>query len=100
VERLDLPNKDTGEWREAIIEDRRTPVSEQVAFRCDFPAWLGQLSCRNRRIAESLAVGYGTSEVAKRFNVTSARVSELRRELHKSWSSFQGEPEIAAHAAA
>jgi hypothetical protein len=45
-------------------------------------------------------VGYGTSEVAKRFNVTSARVSELRRELHKSWSSFLGEPTEEEHAAA
>ena len=33
--------EDSGMGRaEAIVEDRRTPVPDQVAFRIDFPAWL------------------------------------------------------------
>ena len=32
-------------------------VPDIVAFRCDFGAWLAQLPRRNRRIAESLAIG-------------------------------------------
>jgi hypothetical protein len=27
---------------EEVVEDYRTPVAEQAAFRCDFPAWLGR----------------------------------------------------------
>ncbi|MBL7134927.1 MAG: hypothetical protein ISS78_12570, partial [Phycisphaerae bacterium] len=40
VERLDKQDKDTGRWKEAVVEDHRTPVPDQAAFRIDFPAWL------------------------------------------------------------
>jgi len=33
VERLDRFDKESGEWIEAIVEDARTPVPDQVAFR-------------------------------------------------------------------
>ncbi len=38
VERLDRFDQVTGQWKEAIVEDHRTPVPDQVAFRIDFPA--------------------------------------------------------------
>ena len=38
VERLDHFDKDAKEWGEAIVEDHRTPVPDQVAFRIDFPS--------------------------------------------------------------
>ena len=46
---------------------------------------------RNRRIAVSLAVGNRTKEVARQFRLSPGRVSQLRRELHDSWQTFQGE---------
>ncbi len=95
VERLDHYDKDAGEWLEAIVEDPQTPVPDQVAFRIDFPRWLDLLTKRNRRIAEALAVGYSTSEVARRFKVSPGRISQLRRELLQSWQMFHGEPAIA-----
>jgi hypothetical protein len=48
VERLDRFDHDTGQWREAIVEDHRTPVPDQVAFRIDFPAWLDSLTKAKR----------------------------------------------------
>src|SRR3972149_3162513 len=33
VERLDRFDKESGEWIEAVVEDRRTPRPDQVAFR-------------------------------------------------------------------
>jgi len=48
--------------------------------------------------AESLAVGNRTGDVAKRFNVSAGRVSQLRRELAESWRAFVGDepaPEAA-----
>ena len=36
---------------EAIVEDPRTPVPDQVAFRIDFPKWLDGMPRRNRKIA-------------------------------------------------
>jgi hypothetical protein len=91
VERLDRFDKDDGQWIEAVVEDLHTPVPDQVAFRCDFPAWLKSLTRRNRRIAEALSLGHTTGDVAKRFGVSPGRISQLRREMHDSWHEFHGE---------
>ena len=96
VERLDRFDRETDEWAEAIVEDRRTPVPDQVAFRIDFPNWLTRLSRRNRRIAEALAMGNSTSHVAKRFKLSPGRISQLRGELYRSWQNYHGDPAAAA----
>ena len=99
VEHLDRFDKDTGEWLEIIVEDHRTPVPDQVAFRIDFPAWLGLLPRRNRRIAMALGLGNSTSQVAKRFRLSSGRVSQLRQELYLSWKDFHCEDPSCRRAA-
>ena len=91
VERLDRFDATTASWTEAVVEDHHTPVFDQVAFRIDFPEWLARLSSRDRRIAESLATGTTTQDVAARFGISAGRVSQLRRELHGSWRDFRGE---------
>ena len=91
VERLDRFHKESGEWLEAIVQDTRTPVPDQVAFRIDFPAWLNSQTKRNRRIAEALAVGSTTGEVARRFKLSPGRISQLRQQFHQSWQEFQGD---------
>lgn len=96
VKRLDRFEKESGEWREIIVEDTRTPVPDQVAFRIDFPAWLNSQTKRNRRIVEALAIGDTTGEVARRFTVSSGRISQLRRQFHESWREFHGDTASAA----
>lgn len=97
VERLDRFDDTRGEWMEAVVEDRRTPILEQVAFRCDFPQWLKHLPARSRQVAQELAIGHSTGDVAKRFGLTPGRISQMRRELHQSWEEFhQGLPEDRA----
>jgi hypothetical protein len=91
VERLDKYDSAAGEWEEIIIEDRHATPADVVAFRCDFSDWLASLTRRDRRIAETLALGNRTSDVAKRFKVSAGRVSQLRRELAASWRAFVGE---------
>jgi hypothetical protein len=91
VKRLDHRDKETGEWREILIEDRRAGPAETAAARIDFSEWLGILPARQRRIAKLLATGESTGAVAKRFKVSSGRISQLRRELKTSWETFQGE---------
>jgi hypothetical protein len=92
VERLDVFDEEENAWAEAVIQDTRTAtVPDIVSFRCDFPAWLNTLRRRDRRIAETLALGHSTSQVAKRFDVSPGRVSQLRRELAGSWREFVGE---------
>jgi transposase-like protein len=48
-------------------------------------------AARLRKIALTLARGESTSEAAKKFGVTPARVSQLRLWLKESWEQFQGE---------
>jgi DNA-directed RNA polymerase specialized sigma subunit len=91
VERLDQFNSADGEWMEQVVEDKRSGPAETAAMRIDFTEWLSQLPKRIRQIAKRLAVGESTGEVANCFQVSSARVSQLRRELHTAWNTFQSE---------
>ena len=91
VWRLDRYDTEQEQWIEAVVEDHRTPVADQVWFRIDFPEWLSRLASRQRRIARALAVGNSTSDVANQFGISPGRVSQIRRELYQSWRSFHGE---------
>jgi hypothetical protein len=92
VERLDHFDDEENGWRQAVVVDTRSsPVPDVVAFRCDFSDWLASLPRRDRHIAESLAVGNRTSEVAKKFDVSDCRISQLRGELKRGWEEFVGD---------
>jgi hypothetical protein len=91
VERLDRFDEEENAWTEAVVEDRTAGPAEIARTRIDFNAWLKHLPRRNRRIAEALAAGQNTGDVAERFNVSAGRISQLRRELHRSWQEFLGE---------
>jgi hypothetical protein len=98
VESIERFDEEEDCWKEAVLVDTRlSPVPDVVAFRCDFADWLQSLWERDRHIAESLAIGNRTSEVARHFDVSEGRVSQLRRELARSWREFVGdEPATAA----
>jgi len=91
VERLDRYDEQEAAWQEVLVEDRTCTPGDLAASRIDFPAFLATLSTRNRRIAETLASGETTSEVARFFRLSRARVSQLRGELHQAWRRFHGE---------
>ena len=91
VESLDTFDDTQGDWRAALVEDRRAGPAEIAAARIDLAAWLRLLSRRNRRIATSLARGESTCDVARQFHLSAARVSQLRGELEESWLAYQGE---------
>jgi hypothetical protein len=90
VERIDRLSKNSGEWREVLVEDRHASPAEIAAIRVDFCDWLNSLSLRDRRIAEQLAIGETSGRVARMFAVSTGRISQLRRELLRSWSEFTG----------
>lgn len=93
VQRLDRYDPEEGCWQEVVVEDYRTPVPDQVAFRIDFRDWLDSFPRRERQIAETLAEGHSTTDVARRFGLSLGRVSQLRREFEQSWLAFQSEEE-------
>lgn len=73
---------------EALTDNNRSAVPDQVVFRCDFPAWVRRRGGRDRRLIRALMVGERTLDVARRFGLSPARVSQLRREFRADWLAF------------
>jgi hypothetical protein len=65
-----------------------TPVPEQVCFRIDFPAWLRTLTGRERRLIRAMARNERTLDLSRQFEVSPARISQLRREFQEGWERF------------
>jgi hypothetical protein len=91
IERLDRFDRRSDQWREVLVEDWRSGPDEIAAIRIDFADWLKTLSTRDRKLAETLAMGETTGRVARTFRISAARVSQLRRELCANWRRFVGE---------
>ena len=65
------------------------PPSESVPGWMDYKVWLSRYDHRKRGIAECLAVGGTTQEVARQFGVSDGRISQMRREFKRDWERFQ-----------
>ena len=68
-----------------------TPVPENPAdvagLWIDYQAWLARYDARKRKIAQALAVGGRTGEVAGiEFGVTAGRIAQMRREFERDWN--------------
>ena len=100
LQRLDRYDAEEQAWREVLVEDRRAGPADTAAARIDFDAFIGSLSERERRIALKLATGESTGLVAKLFQVSAARISQLRRQLMEKWRAFQGEATVTTGASA
>lgn len=88
--------RDTGDWREMVVEDRHTGPDEVASTRIDFREWLSTLSGKEREIAELLSTGESTREVAQQHQLSPGRISQLRRKFQSTWNEFQGlTPEAA-----
>lgn len=83
--------RQSGNWIDAMVEDKRAAVADQVAAKMDVGAWFATLTKRMKEIAKDLAFGCTTSEVAKKYGVTAGRISQMRRVLEESWAAFQQE---------
>src|SRR5262249_31834442 len=85
-----------GQQQQDVLEERlrdntQTPVPEQVCFRLDFPAWLETLTARERRMVGEMANCERTLDISRRFEVSPARISQMRGELHEDWQRFCGD---------
>jgi len=96
LERLDKFDQSEDQWQEILLEDRRAGPFDIVRTKLDVAAWLRSLPSKLRRIAKTLANGDRTSDVAKKFNLSAGRISQIRAELAHSWRRFIGDdPELA-----
>jgi hypothetical protein len=78
-------------FEERLRDNSQTPVLDQVCFRIDFPAWLTTLTPRERRLVHEMAQNERTLDLSQRFELSPARISQMRRELHNDWARFCGE---------
>ena len=63
-----------------------------MCFKLDFLAWLASLTERDRGIVEDLMIGERTLDVANKYNMSAARISQKRREFHRDWQIFWDVP--------
>jgi hypothetical protein len=89
LDRLDHYDEEAGEWREIVIPDNRYPVSDCVAFRIDYPAWVRRFTRRDQRMIAALARSERTQDVAEKFDISPGRVSQKRMEYCEDWHLFQ-----------
>lgn len=54
-------------------------------FRIEFGDWFDSLNERNKAIAYCFVRGDSANDIADRFNISTARVSQIRQELRTSW---------------
>ena len=80
-----------GAWRQQAVAGRRDPVPDTACFRIDFERWLDRLTGRDRAVIAALAAGERVTAMARRFGISAARVSQLRRKFEQDWREFQGE---------
>jgi DNA-binding NarL/FixJ family response regulator len=74
-----------------LVEDRGASPAEIALTRIDFEAWVATLAPRQQTVASALAESYTLTEIAMNLNVTVGRVSQIRKELARSWDKFHGE---------
>lgn len=87
-----LEATELNKWQDLVVEDRRASPAEVAGFKIDFAAWLKRLKRPKRQVALRLVAGDTTSEVAGHFQLSPARVSQLRKELQIDWNKFQEVP--------
>jgi hypothetical protein len=78
-------------FEERLADNTVTPPCDAAAFRVDFPVWISSLSERDRGLIGLLMRDERTQDVARKFAVSPARISQKRREFHEDWLLFHGE---------
>jgi hypothetical protein len=89
------PERSPVAWRDWLASESGYGPADEAAFRIDFAAWLDELPARKRRVAELLAGGLRTCDVAIQLGVTASAISQAREWLARSWVQFQGVTEGA-----
>lgn len=79
------------DWSDLVLASRRVSPADQACFNVDFQQWFNQWPLRQRRIINALAAGHGTKAVARQFDISAPRVSQLRRQYRLNWQQFQGQ---------
>lgn len=75
-------------WILFLIPSSRSNPADNAGMRHDFAYFLESLTPRLRAIACALAAGYSTHFVARMFNLTPGRISQMRSKLRDIWNDL------------
>lgn len=91
--RNELPHNrdDESSILDNLRDNTTTPTADAAAFRVDFPAWQERIGPRKARIAEDMAQGDNTGEIAQKHRLSAGRISQLRRELKEDYDEFHAD---------
>ena len=74
---------------EATANDGRYPIHRTVALRIDFfQTWLARQTPRDQQIIKDMAYGETTNDLARKYGVSAACISQYRRKYANSWYEF------------
>jgi len=80
-------------FEERLRDNAVTPPPDAAAFRIDFPSWLCTRAERDRRLIADMMLDERTLDLAERYGLSPARISQLRREFMDDWLLFCGDRE-------
>lgn len=78
-----------GDLSEAVEDSVKSSPPDAAAFRVDFGEFLSSLDDRRQKIIRLMAKREPTSALARQFNVSPGRISQLRREFEQQWEQYQ-----------
>ena len=91
---IDAPISSEGEGAHRAMTDFMASgiedPSETALRRIDWENFLGTLAGRERQILSCIADGWKNMDIAKRFKVTPARITQLKREIAARIKAFMG----------
>jgi hypothetical protein len=89
VEKLpDFTTLSSNPLEDALQDHARTPPPDAVAFRLDWPRWVSTRTERDRGILHDFMLGETTTAVSRKYGLSAARCSQLRREFKEDWEAF------------
>lgn len=83
---LPKPERESGSLVDAL--DPLHDPAELAQVKLDFTAWLDALTDREQELLVAFMRGERTKDLARRYGVTCARISQIRNELVEHWLAF------------
>jgi hypothetical protein len=78
---------DPGQW-DFEHYNRQPDVVDAVQMSIDYDSWYQRQTERDRAIIHDLSMGETTGNVAKKYNVSAALISQYRRRYDNSWHAY------------
>ncbi|HEX5102404.1 MAG TPA: LuxR C-terminal-related transcriptional regulator [Pirellulaceae bacterium] len=84
------PQREVADVGKVLARPGNNPAAIATVLM-DYTAWLPSLTDREQELLEAFLRGDSTKELARRYRISPARVSQIRRELVEYWQAFTSE---------